>query len=121
MEEMNPSLLYDLQKYHPKAWRVWLDHRYSFLNDSIVGNLKQGIAEGYFRPEVDPQVMATVRLELVQLAFNEEIFPRDRFRLVDVQAQIFDHFVFGLLTEKGRKLYLKCKQENKPQPLKTPV
>lgn len=121
MEEINPSLLYDLEKYHPKAWRVWLDYKHKFIGDSVISNLKQGIAEGYFRPELNPEVMATVRLELVQLAFNEEIFPRDRFRLADVQAQIFDHFVFGLLTEKGRKLYLKYKQENKPQPLKIPV
>ena len=76
--------------------------------------------EGYFRPEIDPEVIATVRLELVQLAFNDEFFPRERFRLPDVQLQIFDHFVFGLLTEKGRKLYLKCKQENKAETLKTP-
>ena len=67
------------------------------------------------------QVIAAVRLEMVQLAFNEEIFPRERFRLPDVQMQIFDHFVFGLLTDKGRKLYLKCKQNNNVQTQKTPV
>lgn len=121
MEAMNPSLLFDLQKYHPRAWRVWLEHKHTFIGDSVVKNLKQGIAEGYFRPEMNPEIIATVRLELVQLAFNDDLFPRDRFRLPDVQAQIFDHFVFGLLTEKGRKLYMKYKQENKPQPLKTPV
>src|SRR5258706_1385580 len=26
MTEMNPSLLFDLKKYHPKACAVWLDH-----------------------------------------------------------------------------------------------
>ncbi|HEY9490199.1 MAG TPA: TetR/AcrR family transcriptional regulator [Chryseosolibacter sp.] len=120
MEEMNPSLLFDLQKYHPKAWTVWLNHKNKFIRDTVVRNLKQGMEEGYFRPEIDPEVIATVRLELVQLAFNDEFFPRERFRLPDVQLQIFDHFVFGLLTEKGRKLYLKCKQENKAETLKTP-
>ena len=120
MQDMNPSLLYDLQKYHPKAWGVWLDHKNKFIRESVVRNLKQGIEEGYFRPEIDPEVLAAVRLEMVQLAFNEEIFPRERFRLPDVHGQIFDHFVFGLLTEKGRKLYLKYKQKNKPQTLKTP-
>src|SRR6188508_129397 len=24
MTEMNPALLFDLQKYHPKAWSAWL-------------------------------------------------------------------------------------------------
>ena len=121
MQDMNPSLLFDLQKYHPKAWKVWLNHKNKFIRETVVRNLKQGMEEGYFRPEIDPEVIASVRLEMVQLAFNEEIFPRERFRLPDVQMQIFDHFVFGLLTEKGRKAYQKCKQENRTETLKTPV
>jgi AcrR family transcriptional regulator len=119
MQDMNPSLLFDLQKYHPKAWSVWLNHKNKFIRESVVRNLKQGIAEGYFRPEIDPEVIAAVRLEMVQLAFNEEIFPRERFRMPEVQMQIFDHFVFGLLTEKGRKLYLKYKEVNHHQTLKS--
>jgi AcrR family transcriptional regulator len=121
MQDMNPSLLFDLQKYHPKAWSVWLNHKHKFIGEAVVRNLKQGIEEGYFRQEIDPEVIAAVRLEMVQLGFNEEIFPRERFRLPEVQMQIFDHFVSGLLTDKGRKLYLKCKQDNKVQTLKTPV
>jgi AcrR family transcriptional regulator len=122
MQDMNRSLLFDLQKYHPKAWSVWLDHKNKFIRESVVRNLKQGIKEGYFRPEMDPEVIAAVRMEMVQVAFNEELFPRERFRLPEVQAQIFDHFVFGLLAEKGRRLYLKYKQENKqPQTIKTPI
>src|SRR5688572_21321892 len=110
MQDMNPSLLFDLQKYHPKAWSVWLNHKNKFIRESVVRNLKQGIEEGYFRPEIDPEVIGAVRLEMVQLAFNEDIFPRERFRLPDVQMQIFDHFVYGLVTDKGRKLYQKYKE-----------
>lgn len=121
MTDINPSLLFDLQKYHARAWAVWLNHKNKFIRDAVLRNLKQGIQEGSFRAELDPEVLATVRLELVQMAFNEEIFPRDKFKLADVQMQIFDHFVFGLLTEKGRKQYMKCKQENKKESLKTPV
>ena len=121
MQDMNPSLLFDLQKYHPKAWSVWVNHKNKFIRESVVRNLRQGIEEGYFRQEIDPEVIAAVRLEMVQLAFNEEVFPRERFRLPEVQMQIFDHFVFGLLTDKGRKLYLKYKQENKQEPIKTPI
>lgn len=121
VQDMNPSVLYDLQKYHPKAWRVWLDHKNKFIREAVVRNLKQGIDEGSFRADIDPEVIATVRLEMVQLAFNEEVFPREKYKLADVQMQIFDHFVFGLLTDKGRKQYLKCKQANKTETLKTPV
>jgi TetR/AcrR family transcriptional regulator, cholesterol catabolism regulator len=109
-EEMNPSLLFDLQKYHPRAWNVWVNHKNKFIRESVVRNLSQGIEEGYFRPEIDKEVIATMRLELVQLVFDDQIFPPSRFKLYEVQIQIFDHFVYGLVTEKGRKLYQKYKE-----------
>lgn len=109
-EEMNPSLLFDLQKYHPKAWSVWLNHKNNFIRETVIRNLKQGIEEGYFRPEIDKEVIANVRLEMVQLPFDDQVFPPSRFKLMDVQMQIFDHFVYGITTEKGRKLYQKYKE-----------
>jgi TetR/AcrR family transcriptional regulator, cholesterol catabolism regulator len=110
MEDMNPSLLYDLQKFHPKAWALWLDHKNDFIKSSIVRNLKQGISEGYFRPEINPEVMGISRLILIEAAFDGSLFPKDKFNLVDIQSQFFDHFVYGLCTDKGRKLYEKYKQ-----------
>jgi AcrR family transcriptional regulator len=116
MKDMNPSMLFDLQKYHPKAWNEWIQHKNKHVFSSIVANIKQGIDEGYFRQEIDPTVIAAVRLELLQLAFNEQIFPRENFRLAEVHMQLFDHFVFGIVTDKGRKLYLKYKEESNHQP-----
>jgi AcrR family transcriptional regulator len=109
-EEMNPSLLFDLQKYHPRAWSVWLNHKNNFIRETVIRNLKQGIEEGYFRPEIDKEVIAMVRLEMVQLPFDDRIFPPSQFKLSEVQMQIFDHFVYGITTEKGRKLYQKFKE-----------
>lgn len=115
MQDMNPSLLFDLQKYHPRAWGEWIDHKNNHVRNSVSSNIRQGIEEGYFRPDIDPEVAASVRLELLQLAFNEEVFPREKFRLAEVQMQIFDHFVYGLVTDKGKKLYQKYKEVNQQQ------
>jgi len=112
MEEMNPSLLYDLQKFHPRAWSLWLNHKNDFVMRSIVRNLKQGIEEGYFRPELNPEIIAISRLVLIESAFDDQIFPKEKFNLVEVQSQFFDHFVYGLCTDKGRRLYQKYKENN---------
>jgi AcrR family transcriptional regulator len=109
-EDTNPSLLFDLQKYHPKAWGVWLNHKNKFIRDSMIRNLKQGIQEGYYRPEINVDIVAAMRLELVQLPFDENAFPPSRFNMAQVQMEIFDHFVHGIVTEKGRKLYQKYKE-----------
>lgn len=112
LEGLNPTMMYDMQKFHPRAWAVWIDFKNKFIRESVVRNLKQGIKDGFIRPEIDPEIMAIFRIELIQVSFNPDIFPRERFNMVEVHSQIFDHFVLGLVTEKGRKLYLKCKELN---------
>ncbi|MCI0752082.1 MAG: TetR/AcrR family transcriptional regulator [Flammeovirgaceae bacterium] len=112
MEEINPALLFDLQKFHLKAWNLWLKFKNDVIRESVVRNLRQGIKEGYFREDMNPEIMAVVRIELIQFAFDQAVFPREKFKLTEVQLQIFDHFVFGLVTEKGRKLYLQYKSVN---------
>src|SRR5260221_9490987 len=54
-EEQNPSLLFDIQKFHPKAWTVWVDHKNNFIKGSIVRNIKQGIENVLIHREVNEE------------------------------------------------------------------
>ncbi len=112
MEHMNPSLLFDLQKYHPRAWNLWSEHKHKVISESVMRNIRKGIEDGFFRPEVNPEILAIIRIALIENAFNGEVFPRERFSLIDVQSQLFELFVHGLCTEKGKKLYQKYKETN---------
>jgi AcrR family transcriptional regulator len=113
--EINPSLLFDLQKYHRKAWDLYLDYKTQFIKDSVVNNLERGIKEGFYRTEIDVEVIATYRVEQVQMAFDDKIFSRNKFNFSQVQMQLFDHFIHGLLTDKGRKLYTNYQLNNSDQ------
>ncbi|WP_258099743.1 TetR/AcrR family transcriptional regulator [Marinoscillum pacificum] len=103
--KINPSMLYDLQKYHADAWEIFNRFKNRFLRGQIVDNINKGIEEGNYRPDIDPRVIAVLRLETVQLAFNDQIFPRSEFNFLEVQMQLFDHFVHGVLSDKGKQLY----------------
>lgn len=112
MEHLNPSMLFDLQKYHPKAWNLWIDHKTKVITESVIRNIRQGVDDGYFRPEINPEVMAITRLILIENAFDARMFPRDKFNFADVQSQLFEFFVHGLCTDKGKKLYQKYKESS---------
>ncbi len=109
LKGMNPSLLFDLQKYHQKAWNVWVEFKNKTIRESVVRNLNRGIEQGHFRPEINPDILSIVRLESIQFGFNEQLFPREKFNLPEVQMHMLEHFIYGLLTDKGRKLYQKYK------------
>lgn len=102
---MNPSLLYDMKKYHGYAWDKYLEFKQTTIRGHIEDNIERGKKEGLFREEVDAKVLSILRVESVQIVFNTRIFPREEFDFPTVQLQILDHFIHGLLTDKGRKKY----------------
>ncbi len=112
MKETNQSVLYDLQKFHPKAWEIWLNYKNKYIRESVVRNIRQGMEEGYYRAEVNPDVVAAIRIELISMGFDQNIFPLSNLSLAEVQSQVFDHFVYGLCTDKGKKLYQKHKEQH---------
>ena len=44
--QMHPSINYDMQKYHPEAWKIYEDFRTTFIADCIKENLERGINQG---------------------------------------------------------------------------
>lgn len=105
IKDVNPSLLFDLQKYHPSSWALWLEYKNVFIKNSIFDVITRGKNEGYFRENIDAEILATFRVEAIEMTFNDKMFPPDKFDFAEVQMMVFDHFVHGLMTVKGQELY----------------
>jgi AcrR family transcriptional regulator len=110
--KINANVLFDLKKYYPDAWNYYLSFKQDVFYKSILQLLSQGIEEGFFRKELNTEVIAKIRLEQVQWIFDDQIFPPDHFNFKDVQIQIFDHFIYGIVTPKGYKLLEKHAKNN---------
>lgn len=104
MQKVNGSMIYDIKKYFPKAWKLFLDHKEQFFKKEIVATILRGKAEGYFREDVDPELMAILRLEQIEMCGDPEKFPMDKYSFTDVQQKFLMHFIMGMLTDKGREL-----------------
>jgi AcrR family transcriptional regulator len=108
--DMNPSILFDLQKYHPKAFSRFLKHKNDFLFGLLKSNLEQGIAEELYRPEINVDILTRYRLESMMMPFNPDFF--SKHKLLEVEEQLLELFLFGIVSLKGYKLVLKYKQES---------
>jgi len=42
-ENMNPSILFDLKRYHPRDWDLFIDVKENFFKESVRITLKRGI------------------------------------------------------------------------------
>ncbi len=112
---MNPMVLYDLEKFHIKSFQKFLKHKNEFLLEVIRKNIERGIDEELFRPEINVDVMSKFRLESQMIAFNIMVFPPRKYNLVEVTQEIIEHYLYGLATLKGYKLILKYKEQCKKQ------
>jgi TetR/AcrR family transcriptional regulator, cholesterol catabolism regulator len=54
---MNPMVLYDLEKFHTTSFRKFLKHKNEFLLEVIRKNIERGIREELFRPEINVDVL----------------------------------------------------------------
>lgn len=110
---MNPMVLYDLEKFHFTAFRKFMKHKNEFLLEVIRKNLERGIEEELYRPEINVDVISKFRLESMMIAFNINVFPPRKYNLAEVTLEIIEHYLYGLATLKGHKLILKYKQDKK--------
>jgi len=108
---MNPMVLYDLQKFHHTSFQKFLKYKNEFLFEVIRKNMERGIKEELFRPEINVDVLSKFRIETMMLAFNMDLFPPRKYNLAEVTREIIEHFLYGLSTLKGHKLILKYNEQ----------
>lgn len=107
---MHPSIFHDLQKYHPTSWDLWMQHKNGYILEKVRDNIKRGMKEGLFRKDLDVDVMARMRLVLIELPFNQAVFPPDLYDARRVQMAVLEHYMLGIATLKGHKLINELKQ-----------
>lgn len=111
-KNMNPTLLFDLKKYHPQAWNIYLNQKETFYREKLEKALIKGQKQGLIRRELHPVVVSRIRMEMVEMGFNPDIFPPDDYEASEVQMALFDLFIHGIITSRGMELmneYLEAK------------
>ena len=114
MEEfnnMNPMVLFDLEKFHFNSYRRFKEHKDKFMARIIRDNIEWGIKDEIYRPDMNVDVMTKFRIETMMLPFNVGVFPPGKYQLAALSEEIILHFVHGLATIKGQKLIQKYNQQ----------
>jgi len=112
LANMNPTLLYDLKKYYPKAWNLFQSYKKEHLIKNIRDNLSEGIKLGFYRPDIDVEIFSLLRIEQTVMAFDPTIFPLKNFSMMHIQMQFLLHFLRGILSEKGFEYYNTIKDKS---------
>ncbi|WP_242921174.1 TetR/AcrR family transcriptional regulator [Pontibacter liquoris] len=102
--EIHPSIFHDLQKYHPTGWELWESHKRNYILQKIKQNIARGMGEGLFRNDLEVDIVARLRLAMIEMPFNAMLFPQHKFDIPRVQLACLEHYMLGMATLKGHKL-----------------
>ena len=111
MSSMNPSLIFDMQKYHPKAFLRFQQHKNDFLYSVTRINMERGIREGLYREDINLDILSRYRVESIMLPFNPDFHTKVKYGLARLHEELIIHFLFGIASPKGYKLIIKYQQE----------
>ena len=111
--DINPSLLFDLQKYHPKAWLLMEAHQNGFVHDLIEKTLERGVKEKLFRESLNIKILTKLRVEEMKASFNAEIFSPQEYNMEEVQIVMMEHFILGITTLEGHEMALEYQKKMK--------
>lgn len=101
---MNTNLIFDMQRYHHTAWKLYMDFKSRCVATTILTNINRGIKEGLYRSDFNIKVLSQLRIAELDIAFNPELYPSDKFNIVEVQIELLKHFIMGIATLKGHRL-----------------
>jgi len=111
LKAMNPLIMYDLEKHHPKAHKKFWDHIHRFMYKTIRENLQRGISEKLYREDVNLDIVCSHRLESAFMCFDQDIFPHNRYKISDVVRELSMLYLNSIATDHGRELIEKYSTE----------
>lgn len=108
MRGMHPSLLFDLEKFHPEAFEIIDEHKNTALHSVLLKNLKRGQQEGMYRADFDPQLIICFHMAAIEYFTNPTHLAEAGLALSEVQGEHYRYHIRAIASEQGIA-YLKTK------------
>lgn len=103
LKNIHPSIHYDLEKYYLEGWKVFKKHKEEFIYGEVLQNLKQGIDEGLYRENINPEIIAKLYTMKIDVVFDAAIFPPSEYTFYDIHIEMIRYHIRGIASDEGIK------------------
>ncbi|HAS35303.1 MAG TPA: hypothetical protein DCS15_02355 [Flavobacteriales bacterium] len=101
ISDIHPSVMFDMQRHYPGAMRLFEEYKSETVYNWLLENMERGMKEGYFRNNLNTEIIAKFYLSHMDQCFNQEMFPRAKFSMKDIYLEMFRYHIRGIASEKG--------------------
>ena len=96
-----PMLIHNVQKYYPSVWKILDEIKKKHIFSCVTQNIERGKIQGFYRLDVNADIIAKLMMNTVDALVNEELFPLTKY---DFKALLKENRVYhirGIATNKG--------------------
>ena len=97
------TVMYDLQKYYRSTWRLLHNVHEQYFFHIIKDNLERGIAEGVYRQDITPDVVAKLYISKSSSVADQECFPTKDYPVDELFIEHMNYHLNGIVSQKGRE------------------
>ncbi len=103
LREMSASLVYDLRKYYPDSWNFIESEHIKFIQDQIKNNILRGKEDGFYKENINVDVISRLYVAQSRTITDEDIFPTKQFAKAALFQEFIIYHMYGIVSDKGRK------------------
>ncbi|MBK6965648.1 MAG: TetR/AcrR family transcriptional regulator [Bacteroidales bacterium] len=107
IKEMNPAIAFDLEKFYPALYRIFVQAKRDHVYRKIKENLEQGIREGIYRTDIDADLVSKLYVQKLIDLHDPEFLSSLDFTFEKVFQVMFDNHIRGIANPGGLAYYEK--------------
>ena len=101
LQSINPSAVYDLQKYYIEHWNLMRSLHEKYIFNLIKENLKIGIQENLYRDDMNIDIVAKLYGGTSHLILDTNLFPINQYKRSDLHREMVRYHLYSIVSEKG--------------------
>jgi AcrR family transcriptional regulator len=103
MNNIHPSVFYDLQKYHSSAQNLIDRHENEYVLPIFVKNIERGRKEKLYREDFDSSIVAQIYVTVNDSIFKRAIKGQNDLTMKQIFAESLRFILFGMATFEGKE------------------
>lgn len=104
LRQLSPTTMYDLQKYYRNTWKqmdaLHKRHVYTVIRE----NIERGMAQGLYRENMNPDIVAKLYVGKTSLVADDETFPLREYNIEQLYREYILYHIHGIASPRGLAL-----------------
>jgi TetR/AcrR family transcriptional regulator, cholesterol catabolism regulator len=104
LQNINPAAVYDLQKYYIEHWNLMRSLHEEYIFNMIRENLKNGIDQGFYRKDMNIDIVAKLFGATADIILDTNLFPIQEYKRSDLHREMVRYHLHSIVSDKGHNI-----------------